>query len=113
MDDRGVLNKVELEVTELQRLREWIYSDVMEWQKQSMEAMRLQHLSQRYNKLCKKYKYRVIDVVRQDERLMVRLNRRGSRLVAVRELLRETWPDSPRMFWVSQGVPDDGTLTEF
>ena len=113
MNDSGGLSKAEQELTELQRLRGWIYSDVCDWYKQSMEAMRLQHLSQRYNKLCKKYNYRVIDVVRQDERLMVRLNRRGSRLVAVRDLLRRDWPDSPRMFWVSQGVPDDGTLTEF
>lgn len=89
-------------------VRELIYKDVFEFFDQCFEPTRMQVLSQRYNARLKRLGHASVNgFVTSDERLLVKVSRKGGRFVVPREAFGEFIkgvPD-PYAYWSNYGVP--------
>lgn len=87
-------------------LSEQVHDDVCEWFRRYVEPINLRVLSQRYNRSLKRlYGVRPIEFIERDERYVVMMHKKGSRLVAPRKELLELFPNGTDMqFWLSAGA---------
>jgi hypothetical protein len=95
-----------------QQLRDRIYNEVLEHFQITMSPTKMHWLSCQYNKDCLRLGYaKFRDFVYSDDRLIVKLNKRGGRLVAPKAGVLELFPsyENRRKYWLGHGIAEDYT----
>lgn len=97
----------------IEKIKGEMFNDVREYFRMEFMPISLGILSQRYNKRARRLGVKVLDVLLSDDRLTIKMNRRGKRLIVVSADLVELYKDVPAddmyitmiKYWIGQGVP--------